>query len=369
MAEHQSASHPACDLARNILLVALAGTGVALADGPSNVLPIPPHRGEALTAAQVAQNGAIVQYAWRLHFEHVQRALRHGFYQGWDLHPAQLPARFAAVFSFFLQSLPAAQARLRTFSGRATRLGQVFDDAATVQGLLSFFRRGLQCGALTSDEADVAGETTPLPRTDKLFAMAQLTPQTEHDMIEILTGIFEGRRLLHSRRQPCRYQWRAQLWMHQASEMQGNLVALLKIYVARTADPLPNPDYFAQIQANLQLYDPTGRRYLGTPEQRTAYKQLLQERLATIRPCRRAQDQFFDQCYFNPAMQHASDFGVATPLGRAICYDIAIQAGAGRSVFYRSALATGRRKKAVRNAPAVRPRTPMDPTRSASCVL
>lgn len=164
VAEHQSASHPACDFARAMMQVALAGGGVALADGPSNILPIPPHRGQSLSATQEAANRGAVRYAWRLHFEHVQRALRNGFYQGWDLHPAQLPARYAAVFSFYLQSLPSAQARLRNFvarAGQATRLGQVFDDAASVQGLLSFFRRGLACGALTSEEAGVSGEAAP----------------------------------------------------------------------------------------------------------------------------------------------------------------------------------------------------------------
>jgi hypothetical protein len=83
-----------------------------------------------------------------------------GFYQGWDLHPAQLPTRYAAVYAFFLSALPAATARLRNFidkAAQATLVGDVFDDAATGQGLLNFFIRGLSSGALTIDEARATG--------------------------------------------------------------------------------------------------------------------------------------------------------------------------------------------------------------------
>jgi hypothetical protein len=100
-----------------------------------------------------------VHLAWRAHFEDVQRSLRNGIYQSWDLHPAQLPSRYAAVFAFYLQSLPQATVRLRNFidqSERATRVGGIFDDAATGLGLYNFFRRGLSCGALTKEEAEAA---------------------------------------------------------------------------------------------------------------------------------------------------------------------------------------------------------------------
>ena len=85
-----------------------------------------------------------------------------GFYQGWDLHPAQLPTRYAAVYAFFLSARPAATARLRNFvdkAAQATLVGDVFDDAATGQGLLNFFVRGLSSGALTLDEARETGLT------------------------------------------------------------------------------------------------------------------------------------------------------------------------------------------------------------------
>jgi hypothetical protein len=66
-----------------------------------------------------------------------------------------LPTRYAAVFSFFLQSLDAASDRLRNFvekAAKATLVGDVFDDAATGQGLLNYFLRALNSGALTEDE-------------------------------------------------------------------------------------------------------------------------------------------------------------------------------------------------------------------------
>ncbi len=78
-----------------------------------------------------------------------------GYYQGWDLHPAQLPTRFAAVFTFFLEGLAAAGERLRNFveqAAQATLVGDVFDDAATGQGLLNYFLRALNCGAVTEEE-------------------------------------------------------------------------------------------------------------------------------------------------------------------------------------------------------------------------
>jgi citrate lyase beta subunit len=158
-APRQANTHPSSGFARQVMQVALAGTGVRLADGPLNVLPIPPYRaakdGGALTARQTEENRATVHLGWKLHFEHVRRALEFGFYQGWDLHPAQLPARFAAVYSFFLENLDSSAERLRNFienATQATRIGHVFDDAAMVQGLLNYFLQAIHCGALSADE-------------------------------------------------------------------------------------------------------------------------------------------------------------------------------------------------------------------------
>src|SRR5215207_7244512 len=158
-AAHQHMTHPACDYARHAMQVALGGTGVWLSDGATNIMPVPVHRapeGGALDEEQEEENRRAVGRAWRLHYEHVQHSLTNAFYQGWDLHPAQLPTRYAAVYTFFLESLGPASERLSNFvekAARATLVGDVFDDAATGQGLLNYFLRATNCGALTEDEA------------------------------------------------------------------------------------------------------------------------------------------------------------------------------------------------------------------------
>jgi len=157
-AAHQHMAHPSGDFARDMMQVALAGTGVWLSDGATNILPIPPHRQaeRTLTGREVTENREAVHAAWRLHYGHVRRSLERGYYQGWDLHPAQLPTRYAALYAFFQEGLDAASARLRNFvekAGEATLVGEVFDDAATGQGLLNFFLRAWNCGAITETEA------------------------------------------------------------------------------------------------------------------------------------------------------------------------------------------------------------------------
>ncbi|HEY0005017.1 MAG TPA: hypothetical protein VGB17_09425 [Pyrinomonadaceae bacterium] len=159
-AAHQHMTHPACDFARHMMQVAFAGTGVWLSDGATNIMPVAPHRAQAgaapLTPAQIEENTRVVQRAWRLHYEHIQHSLVNAFYQGWDLHPAQLPTRYAAVYAFFLESLEAASERLSNFvekAAKATLVGDVFDDAATGQGLLNYFLRAINCGAITEAEA------------------------------------------------------------------------------------------------------------------------------------------------------------------------------------------------------------------------
>ena len=141
--------------------VTLSGTGIWLSDGATNILPVAPHRagkdGSPLTSAQSVENRAAVHRAWKLHFDHIRHSLVNGYYQGWDLHPAQLPTRYAAVYSFFLEGLDAASERLRNFiakAAQATLVGEVFDDAATGQGLLNYFLRAINCGAITAEEAE-----------------------------------------------------------------------------------------------------------------------------------------------------------------------------------------------------------------------
>jgi citrate lyase beta subunit len=158
-AAHQHMLHAACDFAKHMMQVSFAGTGVWLSDGATNIMPVAPHRvteGQPLAPQQIEENRETVHRAWRLHYSHIQHSLINAFYQGWDLHPAQLPTRYAAVYAFFLESLDAASERLKNFvekAAKATLVGDVFDDAATGQGLLNYFLRAINCGAITADEA------------------------------------------------------------------------------------------------------------------------------------------------------------------------------------------------------------------------
>lgn len=164
-AAYQHMTHPACDFARQVMKVSLGGTGIWLSDGATNIMPVGPHRateGADLTETQHAENRAVVHRAWKRCYGDIRHSLVTGYYQGWDLHPAQLTARYAAVYTFFLESLEAASKRLHTFVGKAaqaTLVGDVFDDAATGQALLNYFLRALNCGAITEDEVQATGLT------------------------------------------------------------------------------------------------------------------------------------------------------------------------------------------------------------------
>ena len=160
VAAHQSLAHPACDIARQLMLVSLAGRAVFLSDGSTHRLPAP----------DIGADGVLE--AWRIHASDVRRSLVQGFYQGWDMHPVQLPTRYAAVYTFFLEALPRATERMTAFLGRIqsapvgealegghSSAARIVDDAATGQALLNFFLRGVTCGAITEDEAIRSGLT------------------------------------------------------------------------------------------------------------------------------------------------------------------------------------------------------------------
>jgi citrate lyase beta subunit len=136
-AAHQHMNHPVCDFARAMMQASLADR-VWLSDGSTAILP-------------VGERDAI-HAAWQMHYNDVRRSLMLGFYQGWDLHPGQLVTRYIALYSFFLEAYDAAAARLRNFmqhAAQATLLGSSFDDAATGQGLLNYFLRGINSGAFS----------------------------------------------------------------------------------------------------------------------------------------------------------------------------------------------------------------------------
>jgi citrate lyase beta subunit len=142
-AAYQSSDHPAADFAKNVMQVAAAGTGAHPVDGSTNVLPVGPTE--------------YVHGAWQLHARLVRRALVRGFYQGWDLHPAQLVTRYVATYAFFRSALPAAVERVAAYLDR-THAG-VLDEPATARALAGVLLRGLDCGAV--DEEEVRAEGGP----------------------------------------------------------------------------------------------------------------------------------------------------------------------------------------------------------------
>lgn len=135
-AAHQHLAHRACDFARHAMQVAAAGTGVFLSDGSTNVLPV----------------GEQVHHGWRTHYQLVRRSLEHGFYQGWDLHPAQLVTRYAAVFAAFRDAAPAEARRLSAYVSSTG--GAVLDEPATARALAVSFVRALDNGATDASEVE-----------------------------------------------------------------------------------------------------------------------------------------------------------------------------------------------------------------------
>ncbi|MET8521166.1 aldolase/citrate lyase family protein [Nocardioides sp. NPDC004968] len=137
-AAFQSMEHPVADHAKDVMQVAAAGTGVFVSDGSTNVLPV--------------GDPDAVRAAWRLHSRLVSRSLARGIYQGWDLHPAQLPSRYIATYAFFREGLEVASARLRAYvhGGDSSYL----DEPATAAALAAFVLRGVECGAVAADEVE-----------------------------------------------------------------------------------------------------------------------------------------------------------------------------------------------------------------------
>ncbi len=160
IAAYQTMDNAVCDFARHMMKVAFGGSGIFLSDGATNIMPVGSHRGKKLSTLQIRENMETVHRAWKLAYGHIRHSLAHGFYQGWDLHPGQVPVRHAANASFFLEQLQESTVRLKNFveqASKATLSGDVFDDAATGQGLLNFFFRALNSGAIDSEDVENAG--------------------------------------------------------------------------------------------------------------------------------------------------------------------------------------------------------------------
>lgn len=140
-AAYQSMDHPVADHAKAVMQVAAAGTGVRLSDGSTNVIP--------------AGSTERVHAAWKLHHDLVRRSLARAYYQGWDMHPAHLPTRYVAVYSFYREGLESAAARLAAYVAKTG--GDVMDEPATARALSGYLLRGLDCGAV--DLAEVTALT------------------------------------------------------------------------------------------------------------------------------------------------------------------------------------------------------------------
>ncbi len=156
-AEYQSLEHPVADHAKGVMQVAAAGTGVFISDGSTNVLPV----GDRDT----------VRAAWRLHARLVRRSLERGIYQGWDMHPAHLPSRYGATYSFFREGLHRAAERLHAYvhGGQSGYL----DEPATAAAMAGFLLRGLECGAVDVAEVDELVGVDP----DALAVLAKRRPR------------------------------------------------------------------------------------------------------------------------------------------------------------------------------------------------
>ena len=159
-AQYQSMEHPVADHAKAVMQVAAAGTGVLVSDGSTNILP-------------VGDRDAVLA-AWRLHLRLVRRSLAQGIYQGWDLHPAQLPSRYAATYAFFREGLPQAAARLRAYVHGGD--SGFLDEPATAAALAAFVLRGLECGAVDGAEVD----TLVGVDVDGLTRLARRRPRGPH---------------------------------------------------------------------------------------------------------------------------------------------------------------------------------------------
>jgi len=119
-AAHQQMQHPACDFALQMMKLTFGGTGVWLSNGATSTMPI----GDEKT----------VHKAWKLAYDDIIHSLEMGYYQGWDLNPAQIPIRYVACYTFFLQSLEQASIRLKNFIEKVSFISIIFNNSLSILG-------------------------------------------------------------------------------------------------------------------------------------------------------------------------------------------------------------------------------------------
>lgn len=176
-AQDQHLLHPLCDHLRALMQAAYGATGIALADGVTTVFPVPVDRTNPGNPA----NRDAVQSGWRTHIDHIRHSLTYGFYQSWDLHPAQLVSRYAAIYDHFEKSQHQNAQRLKAFlatAAQAKLAGNSFDDVASAQGLLDYFLRARACQALTAEEIEKLTGLTSAELETRSFARILATRQS-----------------------------------------------------------------------------------------------------------------------------------------------------------------------------------------------
>ncbi|MEQ1504649.1 MAG: hypothetical protein ABMB14_20585 [Myxococcota bacterium] len=146
VARSLGARDPAAAIAvRDLARIALASAGVAIAFGSSPDLP----RSGGDRGPEAAQRYTVVHAAWRTHADAVLRALRDGSTWGWDTDAGQIPARLAAIGTYYRQNLGQIRHSLEEWSRNG------LDGAEDGQRLFDEIRIGIRCGAITAE--DLAG--------------------------------------------------------------------------------------------------------------------------------------------------------------------------------------------------------------------
>lgn len=143
-AGYQSMEHPVADFAKDVMQVAVAGTGVEFSDGSTNIIP--------------AGDPENIAAAWALHARLVTRHLTRGIYQGWDMHENHLVTRYLATFAFFREGLEAAGTRLRNYVHKIE--SAIMDEPATARALARYIHRGVACGAVGAQEVTDLAQIT-----------------------------------------------------------------------------------------------------------------------------------------------------------------------------------------------------------------
>jgi hypothetical protein len=142
-----------------MMLLALSPLGIRLVDSVTTRMPVALHKDAKLTDEQKSENRHSVHTGWREHFENVSASMANGFLSELGS-PSESTRRAICCGLCILPPIPRSRrARLRGFIEKSTKAnltGNTFDDAASANGLINFFRLGLDCSAFTTAEVKKA---------------------------------------------------------------------------------------------------------------------------------------------------------------------------------------------------------------------